>query len=199
MIRFDSGLSRRLAAVGAAAALALGVAGAASASSDSVKPAANGAVASLEINPADNSGLYLDDIEGVYFGVDTPASEWALEYQGFGTWGTGADAVTGYSYEIDNGGQCLADTTDQGYPVFAKCGVDGTSWVFVDVGSGYEIFDRYLLNQRGAGEFQDLLGDVSYPASDQDGLTVFSPSELDAQGGTGPYSITWEPSAGLGF
>jgi len=30
-------------------------------------------------------------------------------------------------------------------------------------------------------------------------LTVFSPSELDAQGGTGPYSITWQPSINLGF
>lgn len=196
MIKFDSRLSRGLVALGAAAALGLGLAGAASAS---VRPEATGGIGSLEINPADDSGLYLDSIEGVYYGVDTPASQWLFEYQGYGTWGTGADAVTGYSYEIDYGGQCLTATYDQENPVLGPCGVNGTSWVFVDTGDGYQIWDRYGLNQRNGGEFADLLGDVSYPSSDQDEVIIFSPSELEAQGATPPFSTTWQPSVDLGF
>lgn len=199
MLRFDSGPTRKLIAFGAAVALAVGVAGTSSAASSaaSARPQANGGVGSLEIDPADQSGLYLDDIEGVYFGVDTPASLWTFVFQGAGTWGTGTGAVSGYSYELKTDGQCLLDTSDQSSPVLGTCGANGTSWVFVDVGNGYEIYDRYGLNQRP--EFQDLLGDVSFPSSDQDEVIIFNPADLVAQGGTGPFSITWQPSASLGF
>lgn len=202
MIHTVSRLSRRLVAAVGAVALAVGLAGAANAS---VRPAltGNGGIGSLEINPNANSGLFLN-----YFGtnpngyvdVDTPATSWALVYQGCGTWGTGALAQTGCSYEIDSGGLCLGDKVDQDFPTFMTCGADGTSWVFVNNGSGgYLIYDRYGLNQRGSSEFADVLGDVSYPSSAQDALIIFSPSELDAAGGTGPYSITWQPSFSLGF
>lgn len=198
----DSRLIRRLIAAAGAIALAIGVAGTSSAA---VRPqlTGTGGIGSLELNPNDNSGLYLNyygtNPDG-YVDVDTPAAQWALEYQGCGTWGTGADAQTGCSYEIDSGGMCLGDTVDDNLPSLMQCGADGTSWVFVDNGTGsYLIYDRYGLNQRGSNEFADLLGDVSYPSYAQDALTVFSPSELDAQGGTGPYSITWQPSFKLGF
>lgn len=195
-------LLRALLALAGAAALALGLAGTAGAS---VRPAltGNGGIGSLEINPNDASGLYLNYFgtnPNGYFDVDTPASDWVLAYQGCGTWGTGADAQTGCSYQINFGGKCLGDTVDDGTPTFMTCGANGTSWVFVDNGSGgYLVYDRYGLNLRGSAEFADLLGDVSFPSDQQDALTVFSPSELDAQGGTGPYSITWQPSINLGF
>jgi hypothetical protein len=160
---------RRLAALGVAT-LAVGTfatgTGAASAATHSghARPAVTDSGGIMLDTFGSTANLYLTgtDLQStltVYNSIDL----------GSGTWGSGAYAANGESYQFEEGnsGLCLADTTDNTVVGLAACdqgngsATDGTVWVFADPsGDGSALlFNRYGLNQPVS--YQAVLSDDS--------------------------------------